>query len=168
VKFRAIQPGLWGLRFQSACRRERSLVHVVYRAAMEQTRHRVELSPDRFAPSRARAFVDQVLARESEGIRFPVRLLVSELVTNSVLHARLDESDRIIVDATVTPTTLRLEVTNPGSGFPLPAMPGAVQLGAVSGRGVAIARALADRFGVSGDQQTSVWAELDQPRVRAA
>jgi anti-sigma regulatory factor (Ser/Thr protein kinase) len=133
---------------------------------MYETRHRVELSPDRHAPRRARAFIDVVLAGMSDEARYPVRLLVSELVTNSVLHARLDESDRIVVDATVTPTTLRLEVTNPGSGFALTPFPAVVELASVSGRGVAIARALADRFGVSGGQHTSVWAELDQPRLR--
>jgi len=89
-----------------------------------------------------------------------VRLLVSELVTNAVRHARIAPGDviRLIVD--IGGRALRVEVHDPGGGFvpqqpePDPARP--------SGWGLYLVDELADRWGVDSDEVTLVWFELDR------
>jgi anti-sigma regulatory factor (Ser/Thr protein kinase) len=94
-----------------------------------------------------------------------VRLLVSELVTNAVRHANLDDHDviRLVVD--LADSVLRVEVHDPGGGFvptapaPDPARP--------SGWGLYLVAELADRWGVDSDDSTLVWFELDRPAAAA-
>jgi anti-sigma regulatory factor (Ser/Thr protein kinase) len=94
-----------------------------------------------------------------------VRLLVSELVTNAVRHANLDDHDviRLVVD--LADSVLRVEVHDPGGGFvptapaPDPARP--------SGWGLYLVAELADRWGVDCDDSTLVWFELDRPAAAA-
>jgi two-component sensor histidine kinase len=83
-----------------------------------------------------------------------VKLIVSELVTNSVEHADLGESDHIEVWATVDPRgALHVEVRDPGPGPPADAR---------SGMGWRILERVADRWGVEHrDGQARVWFELD-------
>jgi len=88
-----------------------------------------------------------------------VRLLVSELVTNAVRHANLDDGDVILLVIELADSTLRVEVHDPGGGFipsapsPDPARP--------SGWGLYLVAELADRWGVDSDDRTLVWFELD-------
>jgi anti-sigma regulatory factor (Ser/Thr protein kinase) len=83
-----------------------------------------------------------------------VKLIVSELVTNSVEHAALGVGDRIEVHARVDPRgALRVEVRDPGPGPPPDAR---------SGMGWRILERMADRWGVDrSDGQARVWFELD-------
>src|SRR4051812_3855013 len=46
-----------------------------------------------------------------------VRLLVSELVTNSVRHARMPETDHVELDVTLADDTLHVQVADTGPGF---------------------------------------------------
>lgn len=46
-----------------------------------------------------------------------LRLMVSELVTNSLRHADLAPADRISLTARVEGPLIRVEVADPGSGF---------------------------------------------------
>jgi anti-sigma regulatory factor (Ser/Thr protein kinase) len=87
------------------------------------------------------------------------RLLVSELVTNAIRHAKLGDDDVIKLVVVGGNDALRVEVCDPGPGFepgeptPDPERP--------SGWGLYLVRELADRWGVDRSAQTRVWFELD-------
>jgi two-component sensor histidine kinase len=83
-----------------------------------------------------------------------VKLIVSELVTNSIEHGRLTDGDRIEIHARVSPGgALYVEVRDPGPGPPANAR---------CGLGWRILERLADRWGVDHCcGQARVWFELD-------
>jgi len=83
-------------------------------------------------------------------------LLVSELVTNAVRHAR---SDRFEVRLEVSPETLRLEVHDEGAGFEPEIAPSDDGTG---GYGLFIVDRLADRWGVEREAGGVIWLELDR------
>lgn len=87
-----------------------------------------------------------------------VQLLVSELVTNSVRHARLASGHRIRLQAQALPRAVRVEVTDPGQGF----SPGAPSPNpsSESGWGLYLVDRVAHRWGVRDDGDTHVWFEI--------
>ncbi len=88
------------------------------------------------------------------------RVVVSELVANSLRHATPLEDHTIAVGWTVKPDVLRVSVTDGGSSTNTPATrrPGELATG---GRGLKIVQTLADRWGVEpAESGTTVWAEL--------
>ena len=89
-----------------------------------------------------------------------MRLLVSELVTNSVRHAGLGEGSRISLHIESRPEVVRVEVTDPGSGF-VPDMR-AITIAQESGWGLYLVDELADRWGVDAVGGTHVWFEIDR------
>jgi anti-sigma regulatory factor (Ser/Thr protein kinase) len=92
------------------------------------------------------------------------RLLVSELVTNSIRHGGLSPEQRILLRASRQDAVLRVEVTDPGGGFEL--SPRTVSSADDAGWGLFLVGRIADRWGMSTDGKTSVWFEiqLDAPR----
>jgi anti-sigma regulatory factor (Ser/Thr protein kinase) len=86
-------------------------------------------------------------------------LIVSELVTNSVVHANVDPHQILTVECTTLPDRLRITVTDPGSRLePRLRPPGGHADG---GYGLAIVAALSLAWGVvRGAMGTSVWCEL--------
>jgi|KBSSwiStaDraftv2_1062776.scaffolds.fasta_scaffold2039253_2 anti-sigma regulatory factor (Ser/Thr protein kinase) len=92
-----------------------------------------------------------------------LRLLVSELVTNSVRHAGLEQSQAIELKVTLLPETVRVEVNDPGSGFQ--PTPRTAQSDDQSGWGLYLVSRLADRWGVTSDGATRVWFELNRNRA---
>ena len=87
-------------------------------------------------------------------------LLVSELVTNAVRHAR--GTDVIAVDLQVAPTWLRIEILDTDRHWPRPRVPDAFD---ESGFGFVLVDALAGKWGVrETDTGKAVWAELDTRR----
>jgi anti-sigma regulatory factor (Ser/Thr protein kinase) len=88
-----------------------------------------------------------------------VRLLVTELVTNSLRHGALGAGDAIHLVVQLEPTTLRVEVRDPGSGFDVPAPPQTPDLGA--GWGLFLLGRIADRWGIRHQPSTCVWFEMD-------
>lgn len=88
-----------------------------------------------------------------------VRLLVSELVTNSVRHSGMGDREWIGLRVDHSPRMLRVEVTDKGPGFeagqPLPSMY------QDSGWGLYLVEQIADRWGVKQEEGTCVWFELD-------
>jgi anti-sigma regulatory factor (Ser/Thr protein kinase) len=89
------------------------------------------------------------------GRRGAVKLLVSELVTNAIEHARLQPDDRIELVARLrVDGSLRVEVRDPGRG---------VRDHAARGLGMRIVDRVADRWGVDRrNGLTCVWFELDR------
>ena len=114
----------------------------------------VRLPVNEKAPALARKALD-ALDGELEGVREPVRLLVSELVTNSVRHAELQPDDKIELKVAAAPTAVRIEVADPGPGFEPPPEP----RDDVSGFGLYFVDELADRWGT---HESGVWFEFDR------
>lgn len=83
-------------------------------------------------------------------------LLVSELVTNAILHGRTAATIEVHRPA----DTLRVSVRDDNPALPKPGInPG---LGGESGRGLTIVSLLATRWGIEADAEgKSVWFELD-------
>jgi anti-sigma regulatory factor (Ser/Thr protein kinase) len=88
-----------------------------------------------------------------------VRLLVSELVTNSLRHASLGPDDRIRLEVAVAAETIRVAVTDRGPGFAIEGR--ADDPDAVEGWGLYLVATLADRWGVEDVDGSRVWFELD-------
>ena len=87
-------------------------------------------------------------------------LIVSELVTNAVRHAR--ETDVVEVDLHVTRPCLRIEIQDSDRHWPQPRIPGGFE---ESGFGFVLVDALADKWGVRETTAgKAVWAELDMGR----
>ncbi|MCW3009603.1 MAG: regulatory protein [Solirubrobacterales bacterium] len=84
-------------------------------------------------------------------------LLVSEAVTNSVLHAGLGTCDVVHVDAFwVADGGLRVEVCDEGGGLRKPSSAGPRD----GGHGLNLIGHLARRWGVVSDGHTRIWFEL--------
>ena len=103
----------------------------------------------RGALARLRADIDPPLMET-------LRLLITELVTNSVKHAR---AETVVVRVLVGPSSVWTEVTDEGPGFD-PANTGAPRADR-SGWGLFLVERLADRWGADHDSgATKVWFEL--------
>lgn len=117
----------------------------------------VHLHPEPSSPAAARAAVRALLARhhvDEEQSEVAV-LVVSELVTNAVVHA----GTPVTVDADLEGGCLRVSV---GDGSPEVPVLRDVEPTATSGRGLRIVEQLADRWGIDpGDRGKAVWFELD-------
>ncbi len=87
-----------------------------------------------------------------------LRLLVTELVTNSVRHAR---ADTVLLRVLVGRSAVRTEVTDAGPGFD-PAEVGSLSSDR-TGWGLFLVERLATRWGVNGNgDSTRVWFELSR------
>jgi two-component sensor histidine kinase len=84
-----------------------------------------------------------------------VRLLVSELVSNSTQHAGLSEGTPIRVCIQTDQESIHTEVTDPGRGFGSEG--GSTEQ---SGYGLRLVERMAQRWGVKRRGGTTVWFEL--------
>ena len=90
-----------------------------------------------------------------------LRLVVSELVTNSVRHAGLDVSDPISLRVATTTNMIRVEIHDRGPGFDATVQPATMYQ--ESGWGLFLISRIADRWGVSTDLSgTTVWLEIER------
>jgi anti-sigma regulatory factor (Ser/Thr protein kinase) len=92
-----------------------------------------------------------------------LRLLVSELVTNAVVHGAPGEAEPIDLEVT-TDGPVRVDVVDRGAGF----APGPRRSDPLGGWGLVLVERLADRWGVAEEAGTRVWFEVDVPQARAA
>ena len=120
----------------------------------------VQLPPTEQAPAAARRSLERLQGQLDPSGLETMRLLVSELVTNSVRHARLEDGGWINVSVEENQRALRVAVTDPGVGFE--ERPGPPQPGDPSGWGLHLVEQLADRWGVSREGRTMVWFEIDR------
>jgi anti-sigma regulatory factor (Ser/Thr protein kinase) len=108
------------------------------------------------AAARARRALSKLRADIDPPLMETLRLLVTELVSNSVRHAR---ADTVVLKVLVGRTVVLTEVTDEGPGFD-PAdtgQPGSDD----SGWGLFLVERLAQRWGVTQqDAATKVWFEL--------
>jgi anti-sigma regulatory factor (Ser/Thr protein kinase) len=94
-----------------------------------------------------------------ESERGTLRLLVSELVTNSVRHA--GDAQPVALAVRIDPRTIRVEVHDGGHGFePGTPEPRGADEG-FGGYGLFLVARMATRWGVETTQGTRVWFELD-------
>ena len=120
----------------------------------------LELPADPQAPAAARHAVDSFVDGIEDELRFNLRLLVSELVSNSVRHAGLRDGAVVRLHARVEPARIRVDVADDGR-FAWAAdgrRPGE------GGRGLPLVAALAARWGLTFDGGTTAWFELRRPR----
>lgn len=120
----------------------------------------VELPRALESAAEARHAVDQLVGRLAEEQLGDVRLLVSELVTNSLRHGELGADDHIRLGVSVTDAVVRVEVADPGKGFAFEGR--ADDPDTVEGWGLYLVATLADRWGVDHDEASRVWFELDR------
>jgi anti-sigma regulatory factor (Ser/Thr protein kinase) len=124
----------------------------------------LEIAATPEAPTGARRWLDGISELRPLGqVAFDVRLLVTELVANSVRHAGLDESDSITVTLELGDARLRVEVLDPGEGFAFPVRPQKHDAG--GGRGLQIVAAIAHRWGIERSEPIAVWFEIDLERA---
>jgi anti-sigma regulatory factor (Ser/Thr protein kinase) len=118
------------------------------------------LSPSPEAPARARARVTEALRGELDPEQLATaRLLVSELVTNAVVHGQ----GTVELRAELNDDRLRVEVIDQGGG--LEAEVREQDFDEVGGQGLRIVDAEASRWGVH-EGTTHVWFELEKPGPR--
>lgn len=84
-----------------------------------------------------------------------LRLLLSEVVTNSIRHGRGTQT--VEVRLWFDRGAIRIEVEDHGPGFRPPRRAPATD----GGWGLVLVDKLADRWGVRSDSETTVWLELD-------
>ncbi len=121
------------------------------------------------APGRARRYLlAQLDAGVSSSRAADAALIVSELVTNSVLHAQVGADRAILLELTAFADRLRIAVVDPGSHIEpriLPAdpdMPG--------GFGLRLVHHMSSAWGVVREAAgpTRVWCDLPLDRMRAS
>ena len=122
---------------------------------MQATGVTLRLPASPAAPRAARRGVVDGLALDGELAR-SAALLISEAVTNSVLHAGLAPSDLVRVDAWWSGDCVHVEVCDEGGGLDSPSAAGPRE----GGHGLNLIGRLAERWGFSCDGQTRVWFEI--------
>jgi anti-sigma regulatory factor (Ser/Thr protein kinase) len=90
-----------------------------------------------------------------------IKLLVTELITNSVRHGHT--GDWIQLDIEIYVNAVRVQVVDQGKGFRLRGTPEPHQ-DRVGGWGLCLVDRLADRWGVAANGATHVWFEMDRGR----
>jgi len=120
----------------------------------------LRLSPDADSPAEARRSLEALRPGVSDVLVDDAVLLVSEIVSNSVRHASLDETDAIEVRVRGSRSKLRVDVMDPGPGFdPERRQPSPHE----GGWGLRLLDRLATRWGVERNDMTRVWFELTSP-----
>jgi anti-sigma regulatory factor (Ser/Thr protein kinase) len=120
----------------------------------------ISLRPVASSVRAARHYVVEQLNAAGFAAALPIaELLVSELVTNAVLHARTQI--RLRID--LTETTARFEVSDDDAGLPAVRRPGR---DAVTGRGLLLVDRMSARWGVDAAPPGKVvWFELPRDPV---
>ena len=130
-----------------------------------QNRMTLEFEAGPTAASAARNALIALEGRVDDELLEDVRLLVSELVTNSVRHSNINAHDLVCMDVQVSETALRVEVADAGEGFE--PTPRDLDRSRPGGWGLYLVDQIADRWGVARDRLTRVWFEVDYGARRA-
>jgi anti-sigma regulatory factor (Ser/Thr protein kinase) len=121
----------------------------------------VRLHPVAGSVPQARAALDVLRDAVSEDRLEDLRLVVSELVTNSIRHAGLEASSMISLRVSTTAAVIRVEIHDDGPGFDATVQPASMYQ--ESGWGLYLIAQLSDRWGATTDAGgTTVWLEIDR------
>src|SRR4051794_14041721 len=121
-----------------------------------------DIARDHHTPVRARHALEELAGELDPAVMDDARLLVTELVTNSVRHGN-GETVRLILDVP-QPDRLRCEVIDDGHGFlPIARAADSTDEG---GWGLYLVEKLAETWGVR-EGSTHVWFELNAPDAGA-
>jgi anti-sigma regulatory factor (Ser/Thr protein kinase) len=122
---------------------------------------------DAQAPSRARSLVETAVGeRFGVDLLNELKLLVSEVVTNSVRHGGADAADEIQLGLTIDGASLRVDVVDHGPGFMagrrrrIREDPG--------GWGLYLVEQLSESWGIEETETTRVWFQMATERYVAA
>jgi serine phosphatase RsbU (regulator of sigma subunit)/anti-sigma regulatory factor (Ser/Thr protein kinase) len=118
----------------------------------------LELPPTAESAGAAREALAPLSERLADSELGIVRLLVTELITNSIKHGDPGEGP-VTVTVMLTPDAVRVEVSDNGEGFEPPPRPDE-PLESPSGWGLYLVDRLAERWGVDSDGRSAVWFEL--------
>lgn len=119
----------------------------------------LELPRELDSAATARQAIGELTGQLPEDVVGDVRLLVSELVTNALRHSGLTETDSITLSVRLGVENVRVEVTDPGSGFDPALTPTDPQ--DADGWGLYLVKTLSDAWGVQAQAGgTLVWFEL--------
>src|SRR4051794_38402866 len=119
----------------------------------------LQLRPGPEAAGEGRHALDRLEGTIADDQLSELRLLVTELLTNSVRHGT--GGDWIMLDVEIYANAVRVVVTDSGPGFepepePTPHPDGR------GGWGLCLVAGLADRWGVHRNRRTAVWFEVDR------
>lgn len=115
------------------------------------------LSPEPSAPGQARAAVRSIV--ELDPICEEAELIISELVTNAVMHSGAVDGDEITVDVLREDDVIRLSVHDPGRSSTTPEVR-EPDLDRVGGVGLLVVSRVAERWLTERPDGVTVWAEL--------
>jgi anti-sigma regulatory factor (Ser/Thr protein kinase) len=121
------------------------------------------------APGRARRSVLSLLGRRiTKTTASDVALVVSELVTNSVLHANVGPRLMLAVELVMLDDRLRISVIDPGSRLEPRILPPDRER--VGGNGLLLVDELSEDWGVARDRMggTRVWCDILLDRSRSS
>jgi anti-sigma regulatory factor (Ser/Thr protein kinase) len=121
---------------------------------------RVRLPGNVDAVPLARRAIEELEPGLERALSANLRLLVSELVTNSIRYADAPATAAVELHGAVFRDRVRVEVTDDGPGFePRPREPDADSR---SGWGLYLVDQLADRWGVTSGETGGAWFEIDR------
>jgi anti-sigma regulatory factor (Ser/Thr protein kinase) len=112
---------------------------------------------DPMAPGKSRTALRMLNGHLDPQVADDVRLLVSELVTNSLRHTGTSD---IELEIWGSDDVVHVDVVDAGGGFDRPEAP---RPGEASGWGLFMVDRLADRWGVETEGETRVWFEFRGP-----
>ena len=124
-----------------------------------------ELAGGPYAVTASRLALAGLEDRLDPNVLFDIRLLVSELVTNCVKHARVGPEESIVLSVDIQDDRVRVSVVDKGPGFEPPGQPvseAAAEAG--SGWGLFLVDQLSEDWGVERDAGAIVWFELTRQR----
>ena len=133
-------------------------------------RHEVQLQGGPTAAGFARAAVDGFSSHLPTALQAAlaedVKLLVSELVTNSVRHGGAGELDHVDLQLSFDGSCVRVEVGDSGPGF-VPRTTPAPRPDLIGGFGLVLVERLTHRWGVDREGSSRVWFEIEAPKPPA-
>jgi len=122
----------------------------------------MQLRPGPQAAGEGRHALDRLEGAVPDDELAALRLLITELLTNSVRHGA-HESGWITLDVEIYTNAVRALVTDPGEGFDPPETP-EPHRDRPGGWGLCLVDRLADRWGVECNGRTTVWFECARSR----
>jgi anti-sigma regulatory factor (Ser/Thr protein kinase) len=129
----------------------------------------IELSGGPGAVAEARHAIEQIADQEQLPRVEDLRLLVSELVTNSVLHGGAGPKDTVRVSIETPEDNLRVMVCDRGRGWTKRTRSTSLHSEEPPGGwGLLLVGEIADRWGIDSNDGTCVWFEMAMSQQPAA